>query len=69
MRNSALPKVTKGGGTRTTAEANAKRNMISRKPYRTPEQKKVARNMAVKVNGTWVSKAPVSFSGKKKEQR
>lgn len=55
--------------TRSTREADAKRNMISRKPYRTPEQKAEARATAVKVKGTWVSKAPVSYSKQKREQR
>lgn len=63
MRSSALR------DTRTTAEANAKRNMTNRKPYRTAEQKKLARERAMKFNGTWVSSAPVSYSGKQKEQR
>lgn len=53
---------------RSTREADAARNMVSKKPYRTAEQKKLAREQAVKVDGTWVSKAPVSFHGKKKRE-
>ena len=32
----------------------------NRKPYRTKAQKKEAKATAIKVNGTWVSSAPVS---------
>jgi hypothetical protein len=37
------------------------RDMTNRKPYRTAEQKAVARETAKKINGTWVSNAPVSY--------
>lgn len=37
------------------------RDMSNRKPYRTKKQKEVARDMAWRHNGTWVSSAPVSY--------
>jgi hypothetical protein len=49
--------------TRTTREADAGRNTTNRKPYRTAEQKKLARATATQVDGRWVSDAPVSYHG------
>jgi hypothetical protein len=45
---------------RTTAEVDSSRNMTNRKPYRTALQKQDARDAAKKVDGAWVSSAPVS---------
>jgi hypothetical protein len=36
-------------------------DLTNRKPFRNEAQKEEARKKAVKVNGTWVSEAPVSF--------
>lgn len=48
--------------TRTTAEADTKRSMINRKPFRTAEQKAEAKRLARKCDdGTWRSSAPVSY--------
>lgn len=42
--------------TRTTAEANSKRNMLNRKPYRTKQLKLEAKEKAWKgKDGTWRS--------------
>lgn len=43
---------------RTTEEVETSRDMVNRKPYRTAEQKDVARQHAQKKNGTWVSYTP-----------
>jgi hypothetical protein len=43
--------------------------MVNGKPFRTAAQKAEARATAVKVNGTWVSKAPVSFHNDGKRKR
>jgi hypothetical protein len=54
--------------TRTTREADAKRNMINRKPYRSPELTAMARADAKKVDGAWVSNVGVLHHGKQKPQ-
>lgn len=41
----------------------------NRKPYRTAAQKKVARAMAEKIDGRYVSKAPVSRHPVRAERR
>ncbi|MCK1668648.1 hypothetical protein [Bradyrhizobium sp. 153] len=45
---------------RTTAEVEASRDATNRKPFRTKSQKVEARRYAVRVNGAFCSKAPVS---------
>jgi hypothetical protein len=45
--------------TRTTREVETSRNMHNRKPYRTPDMKRAARDVAEKVNGRFISAAPV----------
>ena len=45
--------------TRTTREVEATRSNWNRKPYRNQELKDLARQSAEKVDGAWVSKAPV----------
>lgn len=50
--------------TRAIAEGRPEREklqMYNGKPYRTKAQKAQARESARKVNGTWVSNAPVTF--------
>lgn len=42
-------------------------NMTNRKPFRTESQKRLARQTAKKVRGTWVSDAPVSYHPEFKE--
>ncbi|NGO63923.1 hypothetical protein G6N76_09565 [Rhizobium daejeonense] len=42
--------------------------MTNRKPFRTPAQKAEARRTADKVNGTYVSPAPVSYHRQAKQQ-
>jgi hypothetical protein len=37
------------------------RNMLNRKPFRTKAQREVAIHTARKVDGRWVSSAPVSY--------
>ena len=37
------------------------RDLTNRKPYRTAAQKRLAREIARKVKGAWVSSAPVSY--------
>lgn len=45
----------------TSLTRTGKLNMTNRKPYRTAAQQADARATAVKVNGTYVSSAPVSY--------
>lgn len=54
---------------RTQADRTGDRNMVNRKPYRTAEQKKLARATAFKDHdGAWRSTAPVSVHTKPTEQ-
>ncbi|MBO6542326.1 MAG: hypothetical protein JJ939_11575 [Alphaproteobacteria bacterium] len=46
---------------RTQLTREGTRNMLNRKPYRTKAQREVARLTARKVDGRWVSSAPVSY--------
>lgn len=48
-----------------TKEVRNDRDFNNYKPYRTEQQKVEARRTAVKVKGTWVSKAPKSYHKKK----
>ncbi len=52
----------------TSFTRNGKLNMTNRKPFRTPAQKAEARRTADKVNGTYVSPAPVSYHRQAKQQ-
>lgn len=49
---------------RTSHEVAESRDMANYKPYRTREQKRTARLLARKVDGRWVSPAPVSYHAK-----
>jgi hypothetical protein len=53
----------------TTYSRTGKLDMANRKPFRTTAQKQAARDNARKVDGTWISNAPVSFNGKRRVER
>lgn len=52
----------------TSLTRTGKLDMTNRKPYRTAAQQADARATAVKVNGTYVSSAPVSYHRSPKKQ-
>lgn len=52
----------------TSFTRTGKLDMTNRKPFRTASQKAEAQRTAVKVNGTYVSSAPVSYHRVAKKQ-
>lgn len=52
----------------TSYTRTGKLDMLNRKPFRTAAQKAEARRTATKVNGTYVSSAPVSYHRSAKQQ-
>lgn len=52
----------------TSFTRTRKLDMTNRKPFRTAAQKAEARRMAVKVSGTFMSSAPVSYHRQAKQQ-